>query len=346
MNSDVYTELYNYLYSAAADVETDHKLNHVGWNSSITRMPYTDKEMYEWRDDTIDAILSQKPKKILEIGCGTGMMLFSLIDSIDQYTGIDLSEKGIEYVKSRLNEEQKKKTSFYVLDVDKLPEIKEDGFDMVIMNSASQYMGGEDHFAEIMSKCADKLADEGRILIGDVKEEWNRKRFYIACETYEGDKRELEKRINARQNTDFEFYMSIEYIKDMYKKVSRIKNVDILSKRGSCATEMNLFRFNVLFYLDKYDAPDYEIIDCSRKNPEEIKKLVADTESKQPLKFINIKNKLLVDYYNEYLEEENETEGSMFIQEIEKILRDRGYRTLAYISDNDYESFDVSGWKE
>lgn len=346
MNNDLYTELYNYLYSSAEAAETDHKLNHVGWNSSITKLAYTDQEMYEWRDDTVDAMLSCHPKRILEIGCGTGMMLFSLIDRIDWYTGIDLSEKGIEYVSSRLNDEQKARSSFHVLDVDELQTIEENGFDLVIMNSASQYMGGEEHFAGIMAKCADKLVEGGKIFIGDVKEEWNRRRFYEACETYGGDRRDLEKRIASRQSTDFEFYMSREYLEGMCKYVPRIKGVDILSKRGSFPTEMNLFRFNAILHLDNYSERETEKTDCSGKSRDEILELISSADGTRPVKYKNIKNRLLVNYYKEALEEEFETEDTLFIQEAESILRERGYRTLAYISGNDRESFDIEGWKE
>ena len=49
-----------------------------GWNSSISGLPFAPQDMQTWLDDTIQAIQELRPQRVLEIGCGTGLLLFRL----------------------------------------------------------------------------------------------------------------------------------------------------------------------------------------------------------------------------------------------------------------------------
>ena len=49
-----------------------------GWNSSYTRNPIPAEEMREWVDITVSEITSFHPAQILELGCGTGLLLLRI----------------------------------------------------------------------------------------------------------------------------------------------------------------------------------------------------------------------------------------------------------------------------
>ena len=63
-----------------------------GWNSSYTRQPIPADEMLEWIDSTVDQILSLHPAEILEIGCGTGLLLLRIAPVSRRYVGVDFSK--------------------------------------------------------------------------------------------------------------------------------------------------------------------------------------------------------------------------------------------------------------
>src|SRR5262249_31618444 len=56
----------------------DPTFNIIGWNSSYTGEPIPAPEMREWLGETVDRIAKWRPERILELGCGTGMLLFRL----------------------------------------------------------------------------------------------------------------------------------------------------------------------------------------------------------------------------------------------------------------------------
>jgi amino acid adenylation domain-containing protein len=61
---------------AAADEDPTFRI--VGWNSSYTSKPFPPEEMREWVEATVTRIAAFQPRRLLEIGCGMGLLLFRL----------------------------------------------------------------------------------------------------------------------------------------------------------------------------------------------------------------------------------------------------------------------------
>ena len=70
---------------------TDPTFNISGWNSSYTGSAIPEWEMPEWLDDTVERILKLGPNRVLEIGCGSGMLLFRIAPQCIEYRGTDIS---------------------------------------------------------------------------------------------------------------------------------------------------------------------------------------------------------------------------------------------------------------
>src|SRR5436190_515502 len=72
------------------------------WNSSYTGQPIPAAEMREWVNQTVERLLALKPKRILEIGSGTGLLLFRLAPHCQEYVATDFSKTVIEQVQDHL----------------------------------------------------------------------------------------------------------------------------------------------------------------------------------------------------------------------------------------------------
>src|SRR6266496_4472703 len=74
----------------------------VGPNSSYTGEPIPAEEMREWVDSTVERILSTRPRRVLEIGCGTGLLLFRIAPETDRYHATDFSPVVIDSLRRQL----------------------------------------------------------------------------------------------------------------------------------------------------------------------------------------------------------------------------------------------------
>jgi len=96
--------IYEDLYAKAAD-EADPGFNIKGWNNSYTGEPLPAVEMREWLDETLARIRTLAPKRILEVGCGAGLLVFPLAPQTEKYTATDFSAAAISSVQQHLSPE-------------------------------------------------------------------------------------------------------------------------------------------------------------------------------------------------------------------------------------------------
>src|SRR3954454_24301592 len=74
--------VYDAAYEHAAP---DPLLDTTCWKDSYSGAPIPAEQMAEWVHDTVVRILQLKPRRILEIGCGTGLLLYRLAPHCDEY---------------------------------------------------------------------------------------------------------------------------------------------------------------------------------------------------------------------------------------------------------------------
>ncbi|KAK1916804.1 hypothetical protein P3342_004359 [Pyrenophora teres f. teres] len=88
------------IYSPIDNVQKENiGRDFVGWTSMYDGSDIDKAEMNEWLDDTIDTMLNgQRPGNVLEIGSGTGMILFNLGDGLQSYVGLDPSRKAVQFI--------------------------------------------------------------------------------------------------------------------------------------------------------------------------------------------------------------------------------------------------------
>jgi cyclopropane fatty-acyl-phospholipid synthase-like methyltransferase len=58
--------------------------------------------MREWTANTVARILELRPRRVLEIGCGTGLLLFRIAPQCELYLGTDFSRVALDCVAQAL----------------------------------------------------------------------------------------------------------------------------------------------------------------------------------------------------------------------------------------------------
>ncbi|GHF64089.1 non-ribosomal peptide synthetase [Streptomyces griseosporeus] len=141
------------------------------WRSTYTGDPIPLEEMREWRAATVERILAGRPRRVLEIGAGTGLILAHVAPHCESYWGTDLSASVIERLGAQVagRPELADRVTLTVQpahDTDGLPK---GAFDTVVLNSVVQYFPSADYLAEVLGKVRELLAPGGTVFIGDVR---------------------------------------------------------------------------------------------------------------------------------------------------------------------------------
>src|SRR6185503_14342206 len=94
--------LFEQTFADAREPE-DPTTNTAGVNSSYTNAPVPPAESREWVDQAADRVLSLKPNRVLDIGCGLGRTLFRVAPQCLRYLGTDFSQVALDYVERHLD---------------------------------------------------------------------------------------------------------------------------------------------------------------------------------------------------------------------------------------------------
>uniref|UniRef100_UPI0021E14437 non-ribosomal peptide synthetase n=1 Tax=Streptomyces sp. LS1784 TaxID=2851533 RepID=UPI0021E14437 len=154
-----------------APEETAFGQNFVGWNSSYDAGPIPVEQMRQWRDTTVARILALHPRRVLEIGVGTGLLLSQIAPHCETYWATDFSATAIDTLTTQVAE-QRDLAERVVLqtrpahDTDGLPAGQ---FDTIVINSVAQYFPSADYLADVIRKLMGLLVPGGALFIGDIR---------------------------------------------------------------------------------------------------------------------------------------------------------------------------------
>src|SRR5439155_24925407 len=129
-----------------ASATADPTLNTSGWVSSFTGEPIPTAEMRSWVDDIVAGILALEPEHVLEIGCGTGMLLARVAPRCSSYVGIDFSVAALDHVRS-MQQSVAGLGHIRLLErnADNLDDFAPQSFDTVVINSVVQHFPDPDY---------------------------------------------------------------------------------------------------------------------------------------------------------------------------------------------------------
>ncbi len=229
--------------------ETESAFNFAGWNSSYTGKPIPADEMRQWADFTTGKILAFRPQSVLEVGCGTGLMLFRIAPGVRHYTGVDFSEAALEFVTDRLDAGTRDRVSLICSTADRLEMLGDQRFDTILLNSVVQYFPSVEYLVDVLEVLLDRVEPGGRIFVGDVRNLGLMDAFHHAVERFRSapDTRlkTLSQRARKLAELDRELLIHPEFFTAFQKRHPRISSVRIECKRGKAQNELLQFRYDV-----------------------------------------------------------------------------------------------------
>nr|RNJ68501.1 MAG: amino acid adenylation domain-containing protein [Leptolyngbya sp. IPPAS B-1204] len=255
--------LWNTIYSRSSTTQ-DWTCNTIGWNNSYTGLPLSEAEMHEWISNTVARILDLKPNKVLEIGCGLGLLLFQIAPHCSYYKGTDISTTAIQYLERQIamSQDRLSHVSLCQRAADVVSDSEIGEFDTVILNSVVQYFPNIQYLVRVLEAATSIVQPKGRIFIGDVRSLPLLEAFHASVQLCQASPTlsttELEQRIRKQISQDKELVIDPTFFVDLKQHLPQINHVQIQLKRGHYANEMTKFRYDVVLHIDSEIRPAIE----------------------------------------------------------------------------------------
>ena len=247
--------LYEQAYGQPQTTADDLTFNISGWNSSYTKLAIPDWEMREWVENTVNRILSLSPQRVLEIGCGTGLLLSRVAPKSKEYWGVDYSSAALQHVQQMCK-------TLSGLDNVRLLQRTADNFDgipqgecdTVVINSVVQYFPSVDYLLQVIEGAITAIAQQGKIFMGDVRSLPLLEAFHAAVQlsqaSFERTIEQWQQQVNSSVAAEEELLIDPGFFIALKQRFPQITWVEIQPKRGNAQNELTQFRYDVTLHIN------------------------------------------------------------------------------------------------
>src|SRR6266571_4942020 len=126
--------------------------------------------MREQVDETVARILERRPHSVLEIGCGTGMLLFRLAPHCETYVGMDFSDVALRHVERHLADQPSPcRPRLLRGRADDLSQVAGERFDAIVLNSVVQHFPSARYLRDLLVQALPLVNDGGFVFLGDLR---------------------------------------------------------------------------------------------------------------------------------------------------------------------------------
>ena len=246
--------LYNQTYAQTMGTATaDPTFNIIGWQSSYTGQPIAADEMREWLHHRVQQVLDRQPQRVLEIGCGTGLMLFQLAPHCTEYWATDFSTASLDYIQQQLPTQNLPQVKLLHHLADDFTHLEPAHFDVVILNSVVQYFPSLDYLVRVLEGAVQRVKPGGFIFIGDVRNFRLLTAFHASVQLYQADpalaRSQLQQRVQRAMFEEAELVIDPDFFHALRDRLPGISQVNAQLSRGRLANEMTQFRYNVMLQI-------------------------------------------------------------------------------------------------
>ncbi|MFI6325071.1 amino acid adenylation domain-containing protein [Nonomuraea sp. NPDC050556] len=229
----------------------DPRFDTRGWNSSYTGLRYDDQTMRAWLDATVTQLLAQAPRKVLEIGCGTGLILFRLAPHSESYTGLDFSVSVLDHIRAAVAAGAPVGPGLRLVQgsAEDVAELCQGSYDLIVMNSVAQYLSSLDHLRQTIDRALSLLAPSGVMYIGDVCSAPLAYARHASIRLFRArssqSAAELRKAVEQAVHDDPELAVDPVFFTMLADHDPRVTAASVHPRRGTGDDEMTRYRYDV-----------------------------------------------------------------------------------------------------
>ena len=226
-------QLWNYM------AENKNAYHSSGWVSSYTGEVFSAKEMYEMVSNVTTKLqpLLDAESNVLEVGCGSGLILSELAGQVAHYDGTDLSKEVLEHCASGLQSKGLSNVALHSLSALEVASLAPKKYDLIIVNSVMQYFPSHQYLREFLDIATSLLAEGGHLFLGDIRDKAFQQDYYDSLN---------ERGISRNKWDDSELYLKKGFFQEYFEWSHSNLSLSFSKKMGEIENELSLYRYDLL----------------------------------------------------------------------------------------------------
>ncbi|KAB8194819.1 methyltransferase domain-containing protein [Nonomuraea phyllanthi] len=256
-------DVYDWVYEGSPEPgEPDFS----GWRASDTGRPLPEDHMADWLRCTADLVLSRRPSRVLELGCGSGLLLHALREHLSAYVGTDVSAAAVErlgpvttprlaVVRAAAHEARSEQVTRALADT-MGPRTRPD---CVLLNSVTQCFPHLGYLRAVLLDALDLVAPGGTLIIGDIRHAGllgHYCRWVERAKDPEADAAEIGRRAARRAAQEEEMLLDPRMVARIALEAGRPVAVSAHARTMAGDTELTRYRYDLVLHTD-VEAPDW-----------------------------------------------------------------------------------------
>ncbi|MFC5743028.1 non-ribosomal peptide synthetase, partial [Dyella tabacisoli] len=244
--------VYDRLYDASLESAYDEDFRALVSSYDGQLIPL--QQLREWQMATVANVLELRPRRVLEIGVGSGLMLWKLAPHCEAYWGTDFSAPAIDALRGVLSthDELAQRVELRVLAAHESAELPRDFFDTVLINSVVQYFPSAAYLTDVIHQAMALLAPGGRLVIGDVRNLRFLRQFTTSLAlhraTAHDDAASLRRHVAQSIATEKELLLDPRFFVALQQEQADIAGIEIQLKRGWSHNELTHHRYEAVLH--------------------------------------------------------------------------------------------------
>lgn len=292
-------EIYDEIYRASQEAALGEDF--ASWVSSYDGNPIPVEQMGVWRDETIDKIRELRPRRVLEIGVGTGLLLGTLANEVDEYWATDVSEVAIEKLRHKMSEGlvEPDTVRLCVLPAHDFGSFPVAYFDTIIINSVVQYFPDAEYLDRVLRTAIGHLAPGGAIFVGDVRNYRLHREFLAGVQAarFGEDQVRIRSAVERAESLEKELLVAPEHFHALVADAEGLAGVSIELKRSNVDNELSAYRYDVILYgqgrASRTDVPNEVVVSVAGLSRTAMRRRLLATDRSR-VRLIEVPNERLV----------------------------------------------------
>jgi amino acid adenylation domain-containing protein len=247
--TDVFDDVYR---DGMARPDSGTEFDLTGWTSSYTGETLPDREIAESIDGVLRRLSGLPARTVLEIGCGTGLLLLRIAPLAQRYWATDVSGAVLATVRRAVDAAPQRYPGLALLrrEASDFTGFADDSLDLVILNSVVQYFPSVEYLRAVLREAVRVTRPGGAILVGDVRDLRLVEAFHASVELYRADPAtpagEARQRVRAAVGEEGELLLAPAFFADEVAGLPGVADVRLELKWGEHANELTEFRYDAL----------------------------------------------------------------------------------------------------